>query len=120
MPAIPIKDRRIARVTVGALDIDYLEDGDCIAGTVMHIGLSGSAGEDDGPGANFFFAASVEPTQTMDQVTKAIFARGHEMIQRMAKLTPDELEAAFKTHRAKQAEEKKKAEAMGFKSTRQT
>jgi hypothetical protein len=112
-----IKDRKLTNVTVENVDFDWFPDGEHTAGGMCHITLSNQDGGIDGPGANIFFSVPVDPNMPLRDVSRAMLTRAHEILQRMASFSLNELEGAFVEWRKNAVQQEKEAAALGVHKT---
>jgi hypothetical protein len=111
---VEIKDRKLSTVSITSIDMDWIPQGKQMVGGMCHVGLSGPDENTDGPGANIFFGVVVDPSMPLRDVARATLTRAHEVLERMASFSIDDLERCFVEWRTKTIQQQREAASLGY------
>jgi|ERR1700674_970183 len=109
-----IKDRKLLAVTIASVDMDYLPNGQPTVTAIFHLDLSGPDGDNNGPSVNVVLGIPVEPSASFQDISRAILNRAHEILERAALLSVEELEKSFVEWRKREIEKDQRAAAAGY------
>jgi hypothetical protein len=90
-----IKDRALSGLSFSGLDAFTFPDGQNAVGATCHITLVAIDGSPEGPGANVFVAIPAAPDLTLRETERAVLARVHDVLGRLASFSVEELERSF-------------------------
>lgn len=87
----PLTGRPLGHVSIGNLSAFRDEDGDSWVSTICHFNLKSPDGGDDGPGASTTIGVKIEPDTSVNEASRLALRRAHELFQRLAAISPDDL-----------------------------